>query len=132
MNSWQLAQQIRHELQLVSWEQGSADPVFGSRGVLVYAGALSEEQHPPGFPFALVTVGSGSPDPDDPIIEITSPLAASRLIPRSTSRFCGYRWRSTSSQPPQGLSSGPSRKGRSPAILPIRLPTSAMRVAERA
>ena len=66
MNSWQLAQQIRHELQLVSWEQGSADLVFGSRGVLVYAGALSEEQHPPGFPFALVTVGSGSPDPDDP------------------------------------------------------------------
>jgi hypothetical protein len=66
MNSWQLAQQIRHELQLVSWEQGSADLVFGSRGVLVYAGALSEEQHPPGFPFALVTIGSGTPDADDP------------------------------------------------------------------
>ena len=66
MNSWQLAQQIKHELGLVAWDSGSRDVVFGPRNVLVYAGALGEDQHPPGFPFALVTVGSGSPDPDDP------------------------------------------------------------------
>ena len=66
MNSWQLAQQIKHELGRVAWDSGSRDVVFGPRNVLVYAGALGEDQHPPGFPFALVTVGSGSPDSDDP------------------------------------------------------------------
>ena len=73
MNPWQLAQQIKHELAQVTWPGGSGDVVFGPRGVFVYAGAPpTEEQHPPAFPFALVTINSGSPDPDDPdIIEQT-------------------------------------------------------------
>lgn len=67
MNPWQLAQQIKHELEQVTWPHGSGDVVFGTRGVFVYAGAQpSEEQHPPGFPFALVTIGGGSPDADEP------------------------------------------------------------------
>lgn len=66
MNPWQLAQQIKHELQQVVWPSASGDVVFGDRGVFVYSGSPSEDQHPPGFPFALVTIGSGRPDPDDP------------------------------------------------------------------
>jgi hypothetical protein len=66
MNSWQMAQQIKHELAQVAWTHGSAEVVFGPRGVLVYAGSLAEDAHPPGFPFALVTIGGGTPDPDDP------------------------------------------------------------------
>ena len=66
MNPWQLAQQIKHELGQVTWPGGSGEVVFGSRSVLVYAGALAEDEHPPGFPFAFVTIGAGTPDPDDP------------------------------------------------------------------
>ena len=63
---WQMAQQIKHELAQVAWPGGARDVVFGSRGVFVYAGAPpSDEEHPPGFPFALVTIGGGSPDDDD-------------------------------------------------------------------
>lgn len=68
MNSWQMAQQIKHELASVTWPAGTQDLVFGSRGVMAFAGALNENQHPPGFPFALVTIGGGAPDADDPDI----------------------------------------------------------------
>ena len=68
-----MAQQLKHELAQVAWTEGSRDVVFGSRGVFVYAGAPpTDEEHPPGFPFALVTIGGGSPDDDDPdLIEQT-------------------------------------------------------------
>lgn len=73
MNPWQLAQQLKHELAAVTWASGARDVVFGSRSVFVYAGAPpTDEQHPPGFPFALVTIGAGTPDADDPdLIEQT-------------------------------------------------------------
>ena len=73
MNPWQMAQQLKHELAQVAWPGGAREVVFGSRGVFVYAGAPpTDEQHPPGFPFALVTIGGGSPDDDDPdLIEQT-------------------------------------------------------------
>ena len=73
MNPWQMAQQLKHELAQVAWTEGARDVVFGSRGVFVYAGAPpTDEEHPPGFPFALVTIGAGSPDDDDPdLIEQT-------------------------------------------------------------
>lgn len=73
MNPWQLAQQLKHELGQVAWTTGARDVVFGPRSVFVYAGATpTDEQHPPGFPFALVTIGAGTPDADDPdLIEQT-------------------------------------------------------------
>lgn len=71
MNPWQMAQQLRHELATVTWPD-STDVVFGEHSVLVYAGALAEDQHPPAFPFALITIGAGTADPDDPdLIEQT-------------------------------------------------------------
>lgn len=66
MNPHQYAQQIKHELQTVTWLEGSRDVVFGARGVLVYAGALAEDEVPPGFPFALVTLESAAMDDDHP------------------------------------------------------------------
>lgn len=66
MNSWQLAQQLRHELATVVWAAGSGQVVFGERSVLVVAGSPAEEEIPPGFPFALVTIDAGEPDPDEP------------------------------------------------------------------
>lgn len=67
MNPWQMAQQIKYELQNVVWPTGTGDEVFGARSVFVYAGAPpTEDEHPVGFPFALVTIDSGSPDEDDP------------------------------------------------------------------
>jgi len=66
MNPWQMAQQLKHELQTVTWD-GSSNPVFGTRSVFVYAGAPpSESEHPPAFPFCLVTIGTGTPDEDHP------------------------------------------------------------------
>jgi hypothetical protein len=61
-----MAQQIRSELQAVTWPGGSA--VFGSTGqnVAIFAGEPSEEQIPARFPWALVGIGSGDADPDDP------------------------------------------------------------------
>lgn len=66
MNPWQMAQQIKHELQLVAWTEGSESVVFGQRGVVIFAGSPTEEQIPAGFPWALVGVGPGSPDQDHP------------------------------------------------------------------
>jgi len=66
MNPWQMAQQLKHELQTVTWGD-SGNLVFGTRSVFVYAGAPpSEEEHPPAFPFCLVTIGTGTPDEDHP------------------------------------------------------------------
>lgn len=76
MNPWQMAQQIKHELANVVWTDGAGDVVFGPRHVFVYAGAPADNQHPPGFPFALVTIDAGTPDPDDPdVIDQTFSIA---------------------------------------------------------
>jgi len=72
MNPWQLAQQLRHVLARVAWEDGSGAVVFGQQGVIVTAGPVSDEALPGGFPFAIVTVDSGSPDPDDPSLLLQS------------------------------------------------------------
>lgn len=71
-----MVQQLRHELAVVAWPAGEV--VFGDSCALVYAGAMTADQHPPGFPFALVTVGAGAPDRDDPdlIDQTFSVLAA--------------------------------------------------------
>lgn len=67
MNPWQMAQQLKHELQTVTWADGSAEVVFGTRSVCAYANApIDEENMPLGFPFALVTIDSGTPDENDP------------------------------------------------------------------
>lgn len=67
MNDWQLAQQIKYELQRATWPSGTREVVFGDRSVYCFAGGpATEDVHPPGFPFALVTVAGGTPDPDDP------------------------------------------------------------------
>jgi len=67
VNPWQIAQQIKHELSTLTWDGGSGEVVFGPRSVFVYAGTAPDiEQHPPGFPFALITIDAGTPDPDDP------------------------------------------------------------------
>jgi hypothetical protein len=66
VNPWQLAQQIKHKLQTVTWATGSAQAVFGTRSVFVYGGAPQDEEIHPGFPFALVTMDAGTPDTDHP------------------------------------------------------------------
>lgn len=67
MNPWQMAQQIKHKLATVTWAAGSQEVVFGSRSVFVYAGAPpNDEELSPGFPFALVTIDSGTPDDEHP------------------------------------------------------------------
>jgi hypothetical protein len=66
LNPWQFAQQLAHELAAVSWQAEDGEPVFGPRGVYVYAGELSAEEMPLGFPFALVRIGDASADTDDP------------------------------------------------------------------
>ena len=66
MNPWQMAQQIKHELQTVTWADGSQAVVFGSRHVFVYAGDLDGNALDAGTPLALVVIGGGSADENDP------------------------------------------------------------------
>lgn len=67
MNPWQMAQQIKAELQAVAWVDGSAEVVFGLRSVFVFAGAPpNEEAIPPAFPVALVTIDAGAADGSHP------------------------------------------------------------------
>jgi len=63
-----MAQQLKYLLETVVWPSGAGDVVFGANGVRVYAGEPTEEQIPPAFPFALVGIGSGLPDEDDPTL----------------------------------------------------------------
>jgi len=65
MNADQMAQQIKHELQLVTWGAGTDAVVFGVRGVHVFAGTPTEEQIPAGFPWALVSVDDATADEED-------------------------------------------------------------------
>ena len=65
MNPWQMSQQIKHELERVIWPGGVV--VFGTKGgVRVFADIPNEDQLPPIFPFAMVGLGSGVFDEDDP------------------------------------------------------------------
>ena len=67
MNPWQLAQQLKHELQQVAWPSGGV--VFGDGAVFVYAGAApSDEELPSALPVAFVTIDAGEADPDDPAL----------------------------------------------------------------
>ena len=68
MNPYQMAQQIKHRLQTITWPGGSTDVVFGARGVAVFAGLPTEEQIPVGFPWALVGIEGGEPDDEDETI----------------------------------------------------------------
>jgi len=67
MNPEQMARQIRHELEQVTWPAGSQALVFGSQGrVRIYSDLPTEEQIPPVFPAAMVGIKSGTPDRDLP------------------------------------------------------------------
>lgn len=66
MNGYQMAQQIKHVLSTVTWAGGSV--VFGSRGVSVFAGTPNEEQIPPGFPWAMISIGQGTSDDEHPTL----------------------------------------------------------------
>ncbi len=66
MNPWQLAQQIQEELKTVLWTGGSADFVFGARGVFVTTALLNDENLPAGFPFAIVSIDGAVADTDHP------------------------------------------------------------------
>lgn len=67
MNSWQMAQQLKAVLEALAWPSGEQDLVFGGRGsVSIYAGSPTDEQVPPGFPWAMVGIGSATPDQDHP------------------------------------------------------------------
>ena len=53
MDPWQMAQQIKHELEQVIWHN-SGDLVFGINGsVAVFAGPPTADQIPEGMPGAL-------------------------------------------------------------------------------
>lgn len=66
MNARQMAQQIRHLLQAAVWPEGSGALVFGTRQVFVLAGPPEEDELTGGYPLALINLGGGSADPDDP------------------------------------------------------------------
>lgn len=61
-----MAQQIKHALATVTWPEGSGELVFGALGAYVFAGPPSEDQIPPGFPWALIWPDTGTPDEDSP------------------------------------------------------------------
>lgn len=69
MNPWQMAQQIKHELQQITWPDGTGGKVFGNlkqSSVVVFAGVPTEQQLPTGYPWALVGIGNGEADEDHP------------------------------------------------------------------
>jgi len=68
VNGLQMAEQLKFRLATVVWPSGSGQVVFGSRGVYVFAGTPNEEQIPPGFPWALVSIGRGTPDREQPTL----------------------------------------------------------------
>lgn len=69
MNSWQIAQEIRDRLRTAVWPLEGREPVFGPEGAYVVAGAPTEDGLPGSWPFALVFVGDGSADDDEPDLE---------------------------------------------------------------
>lgn len=71
MNSWQIALEIRDRLRAAVWPRGDGELVFGAEGAYIVAGAPTEDTLPGGWPFALVFVGDGSADGDEPGLETT-------------------------------------------------------------
>jgi hypothetical protein len=66
MNPWQMAQQIKHVLQLATWPVAGGGLVFGTQ-VFVYAGEQPDDAAmPAAFPFVLVGLDQETADPDDP------------------------------------------------------------------
>lgn len=66
MNARQMAQQIKSVLATAIWPESPNALVFGERLVFVLAGPPDENELPGSFPFALVNIGGGTSDPDDP------------------------------------------------------------------
>lgn len=66
MNPWQMAQQIRHVLQRVTWDAGAREPVFGVHSVHLYTGNPDPEVLPAGLPLALITIDDATPDETHP------------------------------------------------------------------
>lgn len=81
MNSWQMAQQLRKELQVATWPTGSAELVFGIDRVFVLVDEPTDEQIPPTFPWCMIVFGTGIPDDDDPALltQTYSLLAAANV-----------------------------------------------------
>lgn len=62
MNPGQLAQQVKHLLASAAWDDGCL--VFGESGVSVIAGTPT--QPPTAYPWALVSIGAGEFDDEEP------------------------------------------------------------------
>lgn len=67
MNPWQMAQQLKRELEIAVWPTGAGNVVFGDDGsVIVFAGIPREDQIPPGFPLCFIGMDGGPHDEDEP------------------------------------------------------------------
>jgi len=65
MNPEQAAREIKARMEAITWPAGTQSLVFGSNGrVKIYAGSPTEDQIPNAFPFCLVGINSGTPDPE--------------------------------------------------------------------
>lgn len=64
MNLWQCLQQVKSLLQAATWPDGSAEKVFGSHGVKISAGPQENGLNSIPFPFAMISPGNGTTDPD--------------------------------------------------------------------
>lgn len=81
MNPWQMALQIRHKLRTVAWAGDSGAVVFGSRGARIIAGLPTEEQIPPAYPWALISIGPGTADETHPdLLEQTFTIYVAVLV----------------------------------------------------
>lgn len=73
MNSWQVAQEIRDRLRAAEWSDPVSidipEPIFGDEGAYVVAGHPNEDTLPGSWPYALVFVGDGTNDEDEPELE---------------------------------------------------------------
>jgi len=66
MNPIQMAQQIKSKIQAITWPSGSANLVFGDRGVKVITGPPTDSQVPAAWPWCMVMVDSGEGDEEHP------------------------------------------------------------------
>lgn len=67
MNTTQLVQQLKAELQAVRWEESPQQLVFGPHGVVITAGtAPNFGAHPVPFPFVMLSPGTFTADENDP------------------------------------------------------------------
>ena len=69
MNPWQLAQQIKAELQTVTWPAvtlGDDEKVVFGKSVAIFAGFPTEDQIPKGWPWVLISIDTATNDDDTP------------------------------------------------------------------